>query len=105
MMEGSYLSKEFEANFIKLAAKLTAMLKSKEGHLFEPIKIKGSGKGFYWSMSDNRFVWVNKDLEWYHVYSVSPDDRGRLCVYSPFIFASGIICRIPKEEVEFLGFN
>ena len=104
-MEEEYYSKEFKSNFIKLAVKLTTMLKSKDGYLFEPVKIKGSGKGFYWSLSDKSFVWVDKQLEWYHVYSVQPDERGRLCLYSPYIFASGIICRVPEEEIEFLGFN
>ena len=105
MMNEEYLDKEFQSNFIKLAVKLTGMMKSKEGLLFEPVKIKGNGKGFYYSVSDKSFMWVDRELEWYHVYSVEPDDQGRLCLYSPYIFASGIICRVPEEEVEFLGFN
>jgi len=104
-MEEVHYSKEFKSSFIKLAVKLTSMIKSKDGYLFEPVKIKGRGKGFYWSLSDKRFVWVDKELEWYHVYSVEPDEKGRLCLYSPFIFASGIICRVPEEEIDFIGFN
>jgi hypothetical protein len=105
MMEEEYYTKEFQTNFIKLAAKLSSMVKSKDGFLFEPVKITGKGKGFYYSLSDKCFMWVDKDLEWYHIYSVDPDDKGRLCLYSPYIFASGIICRVPEEEVEFIGFN
>jgi len=105
MMSKEYLTKEFQSNFIKLAVKLTGLLKSKDGYLFEPVKIKGKGKGFYWSVSDKSFVWVDKQLEWYHVYSVPPDSKGRVCLYSPFRFAIGIICRVPEEEVDFIGFN
>jgi len=105
MMSEEYQSKEFEDSFIKLAAKLSGWLKSKDGHLLEPVNIKGSGKAFYWSISDKRFVWVDKQLEWYMVSGVAPDDQNRICLYSPFIFASGIICRVPVDEIIFLGFN
>jgi hypothetical protein len=105
MMEQDYFTKEFQSNFIKLAVKLSSMVKSQDGFLFEPVKIKGKGKAFYYSISDRCFIWVDKELEWYHIYSVDPDDQGRVCLYSPYIFASGIICRVPEEEVDFLGFN
>ena len=105
MMEEAYMSKEFQSNFIKLAVKLTSMLKSKDGYLFELMKFKKSGKGFYWSLSDKAFIWVDRELEWYHIYSVDPDEKGRICLYSPYIFASGIICRVPEEDVDFIGFN
>jgi hypothetical protein len=105
MMEEEYFNTEFKSKFIKLAVKLTSMVKSKDGFLFEPVKIKGKGKGFYYSVSDRCFMWVDRELEWYHVYSVEPDHKGRVCLYSPYIFASGIICRVPEEEVEFIGFN
>ena len=104
-MDETKYSKEFEENFIKLAVKLSGWTKSKNGTLLEPVKIKGNGKGFYWSISDKSFVWVDRDLEWYLVGGVAPDDKGRLCLYSPFIFASGVICRIPPNEVEYIGFN
>lgn len=104
-MSEEYQSKEFEANFIKLASKLSGWQKAKDGQLLEPVKIKGNGKGFYWSISDKRFVWVDKELEWYLVSGVAPDDQGRLCIYSPFIFASGILCRVPPEELTYVGFN
>jgi len=104
-MEQDYFTKEFQSNFIKLAVKLSSMVKSQDGFLFEPVKIKGKGKAFYYSISDRCFIWVDKELEWYHIYSVDPDDQGRVCLYSPYIFASGIICRVPEEEVDFLGFN
>tara|TARA_Y100000593_G_scaffold95104_1_gene199752 strand:+ start:12736 stop:13053 length:318 start_codon:yes stop_codon:yes gene_type:complete len=105
MVEDDLFSEEYKTNFIKLASKLGGWIKAKDGSLLSPVKIKGGGKGFYWSISDKRFVWVDKSLEWYYVGGVAPDDRGRLCLYSPFIFASGILCRVPKEEVEFVGFN
>tara|TARA_R110002074_G_scaffold336120_1_gene506553 strand:+ start:484 stop:798 length:315 start_codon:yes stop_codon:yes gene_type:complete len=104
MEDGDY-SEEYKANFIKLAAKLSGYIKSKSGYLLQPVRIRGNGKGFYWSISDKIFIWVDRNLEWYHVDGVAPDDRGRLCLYSPFIFASGVICRVPEEEVEFVGFN
>ncbi len=105
MMKDELYSKEFEAAFIKLASKLTGWTKSKNGSLLLPVKIKGKGKGFYWSISDKSFKWVDRNLEWYYVSGVDPDEQGRLCLYSPFIFASGIICRIPEEEIDFVGFN
>ncbi len=105
MMEEDEYSKEIEANSIKLAVKLSGWTKSKDGKLLKPVKIKGTGKGFYWSLSDKRFVWVDKKLEWYLVGNVPPDEKGRLCLYSPFIFASGVVCRVPEEEIDFIGFN
>jgi len=96
---------EFRSNYIKLAAKLSGWLKAKDGSLLHPVKIKGNGKGFYWSISDKRFVWVDRKLEWYMVSGVDPDEQGRYCLYSPYIFASGILCRVPEEEIDFLGFN
>jgi hypothetical protein len=105
MMDQTYYSKEYEANFIKLAAKLSGWTKAKDGTLLEPARILGGGKGFYWSISDKSFVWVDRDLEWYLVSGVAPDDQGRLCLYSPFIFASGVICRVPPKEIELIGFN
>ena len=53
MMEEEYFNAEFKNKFIKLAVKLTSMVKSKDGFLFEPVKIKGKGKGFYYSVSMN----------------------------------------------------
>ncbi len=105
MMGNADQSKEFKANFIKLAAKLSGWTKSKDGYLLEPVKIKGNGKGFYWSVSDKAFAWVDKDLEWYYIDGVDADEQQRVCLYSPYIFASGVICRVPIEEVTFIGFN
>jgi len=105
MMSDLLETTEFRTNYIKLAAKLSGYLKSKDGFLLEPVKIKGKGKGFYWSLSDKSFGWVDKELEWYLVTGVPQDEQGRLCLYSPYIFASGIICRVPENELDFIGFN
>ena len=40
-----------------------------------------------------------------HFQIVEKDEQGRICLYSPYIFASAVFIMVPEEEIEFVGFN
>lgn len=96
---------KFLTSSIKLAARLAGALKTKSNELLPSVRFKESGLGFYYSISDKRFVRVNKEEEWYYVPFVPKDERGRICLYSPFLFAMAIFIMVPEEEIEIMGFN
>ena len=60
----------FLTKYLKLAARMSSFIKNKQGHCLYTVKIKGKGKGFYWSLSDRAFVWIDKGADFYWV------DRG-----------------------------
>ena len=56
-------------------------------------------------MSDKRHVLVNRREEWHYVTFVPKDDKGRICLYSPYLFSMAVFIMVPEEEVEIIGFN
>ena len=105
MMSDTADSLEYKTNFIKLALKLSAYMKTKEGNPLEQVRIAGGGKGYYWSMTDNKFVMVDKGGVFFLVPTVAADDMGRLCLFTPYLFVSGLLLRVPADEIELVGFN
>lgn len=104
-MDEDLSSDLYEENLLKLAIKLRGWIKTRDGNLLQIVRFKKDGKGFYWSISDKAFAWVDRGLQWYYVTGVSPDEQGRVVLYSPFVFSSGIICRVPVEDFDFVGYN
>ena len=96
---------KFLANSIKLAAKLAAGLRTKDGELLQLVKFKKQGEGFYYSLSDKRHVLVNRGEEWFYVPFVQKDKMDRICLYSPYLFSMAVFIMVPEEEVDFIGFN
>ena len=96
---------EFFTKYIKLAARMSSFLKSKKGELLIAVRIKGEGQGFYWSLSDRQFVMINKSTDLYWVDKVEKDEKGRLCLFTPYTFGMGIIIAVPEEEIEWIGYN
>jgi len=90
---------------MKLAARLTSGLKTKDGDLLEIAKFKKSGEGFYYSLSDKRHILVNKGDEWFYVPFIPKDNMGRVCLYSPYLFAMAVFIMVPEEEIDIIGFN
>jgi hypothetical protein len=105
MMNEEDEDKEFLTNSFKYAIRLAAALKTKEGQLLPIVKFKESGLGFYYSITDKRFVRVNRKEEWYLVPYVNKDEQGRVCIYSPFLFSMAIFIMVPPEELETVGYN
>ena len=95
----------FLANTVKLAAKLARALKTKDGNLLQLVKFKKKGEGYYYSLSDKGHVLVNRGEEWYYAAFVPKDERGRICLYSPYLFSMAVFILVPEEEVELIGFN
>ena len=96
---------DFLANSMKLAARLAAGLKTKGGELLEIAKFKKGGEGFYYSLSDKRHVLANRGEEWFYIPFIPKDEKGRVCLYSPYLFSMAVFIMVPEEEIEIIGFN
>ena len=96
---------EYFANYIKLAARMAGYIKSKQGECLYTVKIKGTGNGFYYSLSDKEFVWINKGSDLYWVDHIPKDEKGRYCLFAPHTFGIGVILLVPEEEIEWIGLN
>lgn len=88
----------------KLAAKLANMLKTKEGDLLHPIRLKGKGPGYYYSINDKKLILCPRNSE-YYILPWADDDINRCYVYSHSAWQIGVILKVFKEDVEFIGFN
>ena len=97
--------KDFEVNTMKLAVKLSAYLKDRDGNSLQLINFKQKGTGFYWSITEKSFILVNKESDWYYAPVRDKDERGRICLYSPYLFSMGVIILVPEEEIDLIGFN
>lgn len=93
------------ANSIKLAVKLAGALKTKSNNLLQLVKFKKKGEGYYYSLSDKRHVLTNRGEEWYYVPYVPKDEKGRICLYSPYLFSMAVFIMVPEEEIDLIGFN
>ena len=105
MMDEDDRDKEFLTNSFKYAIRLASALKTKEGELLPIVKFKNPGLGFYYSITDKRFVRINREEEWYFVPYVNKDEQGRICIYSPYLFSMAIFIMVPPEELETIGYN
>ena len=89
---------------IQLAETLQRYMKDINGNPFEQVRIKGSGYGYYYSMSDKKTIMVPRSAE-YYLISNKTDNLGRLKVYTHYKFMSGAVLLVPKEEIEPIGWN
>ena len=96
---------EFFTNYIKLAARMASFIKNKQGDCLYSVKIKGKGKGFYWSLSDKCFIWIDKSADFYWVDKVRKDERGRYCLFTPHTFGLGVLLMVPEDEILWIGLN
>ena len=105
MMSNEEEDQKFLNNCIKLAARMASFIKSKRGDCLYTVKIKGKGKGFYWSLSDKAFLWIDKGSDFYWVNKVKKDDRDRLCLFTPHTFGLGVLIMVPEDEIQWIGLN
>ena len=96
---------EFFSSYIKLAARMSNFIKNKSGDCLYAVKIKGKGKGFYWSLSDKRFLWVDKGSDFYWVDKVKKDEQDRYCLFTPHVFGIGVLLMVSEDEIEWIGLN
>ena len=96
---------DFQVNAMKLAAKLTNYLKDSKGNSLQMVGFKQKGTAFYWSITEKSFILVNKSSDWYFAPIREKDEMGRVCLYSPYLFAMGVLILVPEEEIDLIGFN
>lgn len=97
--------REFFTSYIKLAARMAGFIKNKQGHCLFTVKIKGEGKGFYWSMSDKAFVWIDRSADFYWVDKIPKDEQQRYCLFTPYTFGIGLLLLVPEDEIQWIGLN
>ena len=91
-------------NPTKLAEKLAKFLKNDNGELLEPVRIKGKGVGYYYSHNDKRFIPAARNRE-YYLIPWDDEDPSKCYIYSHYNWMVGVILKVNKEEIEFIGFN
>ena len=96
--------KDNSAIFTKLAEKNAKYLKDKQGELLNLVYLKGEGNGFYWSTADKRFVFVPKKAE-YYLLPWERDEMGRIFIFGPAVFGTGVVLQVAEDEIEIIGFN
>lgn len=96
---------EFFTSYIKLAARMASFIKNKKGDCLYTVKIKGNGKGFYWSLSDKAFVFIEKSADFYWVDKIKKDDKDRYCLFTPYTFGLGLLIMVPEDEIQWIGLN
>jgi len=91
-------------NPTKLAIKLAQLIQTKQGHLLPPVHLKGKGTGYYYSVNDKKFILSARKGE-YYLLPWSDDDEDRCYVYSHHNWQIGVVLKVFKDQIEFLGFN
>ena len=89
---------------LQQAELLSKFIKDSQDNLLPQVRIKGSGYGYYYSLSDKKTVLIPKNSE-YYLISNKKDNLGRLKVYSHYKFMSGAVLLIPEDEIEVIGWN
>lgn len=87
-----------------LAYKMQAFLRSKNGHLLEPVVLKGDKETYYWSYLNKKLELLHPKAEMY-LMPWAETEKGEYYVYSPYNFQSGNVFLVPKDEIIDVGFN
>lgn len=93
-----------DVDAMKLVEKIEKFMVSKSGYLLPTAKIKGKKGGYYWSVTDKAFMYVDRKSELY-ILPWKKDDKGRMYLFSPYTFKQGIIIAVYEDEIIKLGFN
>jgi len=88
----------------KLALKLAKLLHQDDGTLLPPVRFKGNGIIFCYSVNDKIHIAVPRDKE-YYLMPWADDDKERCYVYSHHTWQIGVILKVFKDQIEFMGFN
>ena len=89
----------------KLAHKLSQFLKNEEGELLPMVKLKGKGKGFYYSIQEKRFLLVARDEEFYLLPWEHKENKEKCYVYSHYNWMTGRIFSVYRDDIELIGLN
>lgn len=88
----------------KLAGKLAELLEDNHGNLLQPVNFKGSSSSYYYSLNHKRHILCPHQGEYYLLNWIE-DDKERCYVYSHYTWQMGVILKVFKDQIEFLGFN
>lgn len=66
----------------QLALKMQAFLKSKNGNLLQPVRLKGKKETYYWSFMNKKFELLHPNAEMYLLPWQRNRKRTILCVFS-----------------------
>ena len=103
-VENDEFERPLDPDAESLAYKMQNFLKSKEGNLLQPVRLKGNKAKYYWSFMEKAFVLIHGDSELYLI-PWKETKKGELYVYSPYNFQQGNVFMVPKDEIIYLGFN
>ena len=92
-------------NPAKLALKLSALLKDSDDGLLEPVRLKGKGRGYYYSVQDKKFLCISRDAEFYLLPWEDKNNSKKCYIYSHGNWLIGCIFNVFKDEIEYLGYN
>ena len=87
-----------------VAKQIAELLSKGEQNNLVAVILKGKGRGHYYSMIDKKPIEVPRKGE-YYLLPFEEDSEGRMYVFSSYIFYSGLILLIPKEEIILIGYN
>tara|TARA_R100000008_G_scaffold86111_2_gene77949 strand:- start:375 stop:686 length:312 start_codon:yes stop_codon:yes gene_type:complete len=90
--------------FNKMAVKSAGYLKDKQGDLLSLVHLKGEGHGFYWSTTDKRLIYVPRKAE-YYLLPWAKDEIGRIFLFGPALYGTGVVLQVSEDEVDVVGFN
>ena len=92
-------------NPAKLALKLSKFIKDEEGHALLQVRIKGDGGGYFYSINDKAFKYASRSAEYYLLPWADPEDPEKCYIYGHYVWMVGVIFKLRKEDIEFLGDN
>lgn len=101
----SKLLKYLYENPDKLAYKLRKFMEDDDGFMLPMVKLKGKGQGYYHSTSDKKLVRVNRDAEFFLLPWAHKNDDRRCYIYTHYIWMTGCIFDVFKDDIELIGGN
>ena len=91
-------------NPAKLALKLAQLLQTSDGELLQPVRFKGNGIIYSYSVNDKKHIPCTRNAE-YYLMPWLDDDKERCYVYCHHNWQIGVVLKVFKDQIEFLGFN
>tara|TARA_R100001509_G_scaffold58466_1_gene32249 strand:- start:821 stop:1162 length:342 start_codon:yes stop_codon:yes gene_type:complete len=88
-----------------MATHMQTLQKDQNGNLLVLAVLKGEGYGQYYSVIDKKPVLVPKKTQYFLLPWENEDNPDDYYLYSHHIALSGIVLRVPKKEVQVIGFN
>tara|TARA_R110000824_G_scaffold208439_1_gene394223 strand:- start:1538 stop:1831 length:294 start_codon:yes stop_codon:yes gene_type:complete len=91
-------------NFADVAKQIADLLSKGEHSNLIAVLLKGKGRGHYYSMLHKKPILVPRKGE-YFLLPIEEDENGKLYVFSNYIFMSGLILLVSKEDIDIIGEN